>query len=156
MTRERYEDKGDEVRDSPMHGEDEDEDEEEREPCDAAAKSPAGQDGSCCKCVSGKTTIMMIIMRITVTNMITHAHRSDEENDGEVEPNSLTDSSHPVRRLSRGIGSEDQRRFLQAQSFSKWSQKRVGILKDFCVETLLEMVSDILVEGFGACHKKSS
>ena len=41
-------------------GEDEDEDEEEREPCDAAAKSPAGQDGSCCKCVSGKTTIMMI------------------------------------------------------------------------------------------------
>ena len=72
------------------------------------------------------------------------------------EPNSLTDSSHPVCRLSRGIGSEDQRRFLEAQSFSKWSQKLVGILKYFCVEKLLEMVSDILVEGFGACHKKSS
>ena len=54
-------------------GEDEDEDEEEREPCDAAAKSPASQDGSCCKCVSGKTTIMMIIMRMTVTNMNTHS-----------------------------------------------------------------------------------
>ena len=51
----------------------EDEDEEEREPCDAAAKSPAGQDGSCCKCVSGKTTIVMIIMRMTVTNMNTHS-----------------------------------------------------------------------------------
>ena len=72
------------------------------------------------------------------------------------EPNSLTDSSHPVRRLSRGIGSEDQRRFLQAHSFSKWSQKQVGILKYFCVEKLLETVSDILVEGFGTCHKKSS
>ena len=69
------------------------------------------------------------------------------------EPNSLTDSSHPVRRLSRGIGSEDQRRFLEAQSFSKWSQKRVGILKDFCVETLLEMVQGILVEEFGTCRK---
>ena len=72
------------------------------------------------------------------------------------EPNSLTDSSHPVCGLSRGIGSEHQRRFLQAHSFSKWSQKRVGILKYFCVEKLLETVSDILVEGFGACHKKSS
>ena len=70
-----------------MHGEDEDEDEaedeEEREPCDAAAKSPAGQDGSCCKCVSGKTTIMMIIMRMTVMNMnmITQAPRSDDDDD---------------------------------------------------------------------------
>ena len=72
------------------------------------------------------------------------------------EPNSLTDSSHPVCRLSRGIGTEDQRRFLQAHSFSKGAQKLVGILKYFCVEKLLEMVSDILVEGFGACHKKSS
>ena len=72
------------------------------------------------------------------------------------EPNSLTDSSHPVCRLSRGIGSEHQRRFLQAHSFSKWSQKLVGILKYFRVEKLLETVSDILVEGFGACHKKSS
>ena len=39
------------------------------------------------------------------------------------EPNSLTDSSHPVRGLSRGIGSEDQRRFLETQSFAKWSRK---------------------------------
>ena len=67
------------------------------------------------------------------------------------EPNSLTDSGHPIRGLSRGIGSEDQRRFLEAQSFSK----RVEMLKHFCVETLLEIISDILIEEFGACHKKT-